>query len=282
MKRLLLLLALLAAPTVQAQEQVLEVIPLKHRTVEEMVPVLRPLLSPGGTLTGMNDQLVIRTDPANLEQIRQVLSRLDRPLRRLRITVSQSAVGTVERDSSGLSGHYEGGDLRARVPGTGRGGASVGISGDQGEIRYRSLSTRREEDRRHLSFVVTTEGRPAWIQAGEDIPLPHTSAVIRPDGVVVHQGIEYRNVSSGFYVIPRLSGDRVTLAIAPRLERSTERGGRIDLQQVTTTVSGRLGEWIELGGIDELTTGGGRRNLSLSTRRGTGSRRIRVKVELLP
>ena len=61
----------------QAQQQVLEVITLGYRQAEEVIPMLRPLLAPGGTLTGMNNRLVVRTTPANLAEIKQVLGAVD-------------------------------------------------------------------------------------------------------------------------------------------------------------------------------------------------------------
>ena len=51
-------------------QQALEIIPLRHRTVEQVLPVLRPLLEPGGTLSGSRGQLILRASPANLAEIR--------------------------------------------------------------------------------------------------------------------------------------------------------------------------------------------------------------------
>ena len=72
-----------------AAAQGLEIIPLQHRTVEQVLPVLRPLLEPGGTLTGQSNQLIVRASPRNLAEIRSALEAIDRPLRRLQISVRQ-------------------------------------------------------------------------------------------------------------------------------------------------------------------------------------------------
>ena len=67
MKRLfaaLLCLALLSPLLARAQQE-MEVIPLRHRTVEQVLPTLRPLLEPGGALSGMNDQLILRASRKN-------------------------------------------------------------------------------------------------------------------------------------------------------------------------------------------------------------------------
>lgn len=66
----------------------LEVIPLKSRTADEVLPVLLPLVEPGGTLTGMNNQLFLRSSPANQAEIKRALAAIDRPARRLVIHVA--------------------------------------------------------------------------------------------------------------------------------------------------------------------------------------------------
>jgi hypothetical protein len=59
--------AVLAALAVHAAGQnMLEIIPLRYRTVDQVLPALRPLLEPGGTLTGQGNQLIVRASPDNL------------------------------------------------------------------------------------------------------------------------------------------------------------------------------------------------------------------------
>src|SRR5688572_23625575 len=70
-----------------AQAQTLEVIPLKYRTVDQVIETLRPLVEPGGTLTGQGNQLIVRVSPGNLADIRRALDAIDRPQRRLQISV---------------------------------------------------------------------------------------------------------------------------------------------------------------------------------------------------
>ena len=53
----------------QAQQQVLEVLTLGYRQADDLIPLLRPLLAPGGTLTGTSNRLIVRTTPANLAEL---------------------------------------------------------------------------------------------------------------------------------------------------------------------------------------------------------------------
>src|SRR5256885_10971400 len=49
-------------------QQALEIIPLRHRTLDQVLPALQPLVEPGGALTGQSGQLIVRTSPANLAE----------------------------------------------------------------------------------------------------------------------------------------------------------------------------------------------------------------------
>jgi hypothetical protein len=67
---------MLLALTARAQNA-LEIITLRHRTAEQVLPSLQPLLEPGGTLSGQGAQLFVRTSPANLDDLRLALTALD-------------------------------------------------------------------------------------------------------------------------------------------------------------------------------------------------------------
>src|SRR3981081_171145 len=96
----------------------LEIIPLKHSTVEQVLPALRPLLEPGGTLAGQQGQLFLRASPANVADIRRALEAIDRPLRRLQISVRFDDVGEASRERFEASGRIGNGtselDVRAQ------------------------------------------------------------------------------------------------------------------------------------------------------------------------
>ena len=102
--------------------------------------------------------------------------------------------------------------------------------------------------------------------------------------MTVREGIDYRGVSSGFYVTPRTHRQQVTLGIAPQLERADPKDrGVIDTRYLSTTISGRLGEWISLGGANEADSGNDSALLARTRRRGTDVYgMIWVKVDEMP
>ncbi len=99
--------------SLSAAQYALEVIPLRHRTVEQVLPTLRPLVEPGGTLTGQGNQLIVRTSPANLADIRRALDAIDRPLRRLQISVRFD--DALEASSQGIEASGRIGNRGSRV-----------------------------------------------------------------------------------------------------------------------------------------------------------------------
>lgn len=86
-----------------ALAQSLEIIELKHRTAEDVIPILQPLLESGGALSGTDYQLFIRASATNVRQLRQVLAELDRAQRQLWVSVRRATRQTIERETAAAS-----------------------------------------------------------------------------------------------------------------------------------------------------------------------------------
>ncbi|MBT0961363.1 secretin N-terminal domain-containing protein [Denitromonas iodatirespirans] len=222
----------------------LTIITLQHRSVDEVLPALRPLLSPGGQLSGINDKLLIRTDADNLRQLREALAAVDTPPARLRIELRTDRVGSELRRDIGIGGEVRSGDVTVRLPGqVPRRGASVDIGGVRAGVGESSRSMRRSG----TQFVETRDGGAATLFVGTSVPLAFHQVFVRPDGVRVVRGTVYQDVGEGVLVRPTVVGQRVRLVLSP--ESSRQAGdGRIDVMRLETTVEGRLGEWIAVGG----------------------------------
>src|SRR3989338_7840117 len=134
-----LLLLLFSAPVFAE----LEVIALKHRSAEEVLPVIRPLLDKGYAASGMNYQLILRTSPHNIEQIKRLLESIDVAPRSLKITVMQNVDSeTVARltEVSGSVGLSR--EARITVPGSDNsGGLNVELGQGRGRLKARASST---------------------------------------------------------------------------------------------------------------------------------------------
>lgn len=244
-------LVLVFAAGFAAAQGSLEIIPLRHRTVEQVLPTLRPLLEPGGVLTGQSNQLFVRTSPANLDEIRRALAAIDTPARRLVISVRFDQAGDASRREAQATGRISSGNV------------SIGNRpGPEGvEVRIDAANSRFDE--RVDQRVQVLEGGHAYIAAGG-------SRVLRYGQV--------QEIGTGFEVVPRLAGDRVMLEIAPQRESFGPRG-TVQSQRLASTVSGRLGEWIELGGAALSESRDQRAVLAGESARSSDDRRIWVRVD---
>src|ERR671925_1781200 len=168
-------------------QNALEIITLRHRTAEQVLPGLRPLLEPGATLSGQGNRLFVRTSPTNLADLRLALDVLDAPQRRLVISVRFDEARDIATRELGASGR-------------------IGRRDSQLEIRAedsRSHGAERVDQR-----VQAYDGARATILTGASRPLRQRQYIQTPAGVVSQQVTVVQEMTSGFDVIPRVSGGR--------------------------------------------------------------------------
>jgi type II secretory pathway component GspD/PulD (secretin) len=280
--KILLIVSLLTTAATQADEMILEIIPMQHRMVEEIIPIIKPLVAAGGTVTGMNNQLIVKTTPSNLAEIKQILGSIDQSPRKLMISVKQDIDGNINIKESGIAGSYTSGDVSVSAGETGHPGGLVieGRDDDGNIIQYRTQNSQTRLEDKNVFRVQTLEGHPAYITTGQSIPFANQTAYMTPGGVVIREGIEYQDFNSGFYVLPRLQDDQVTLFVSPQLSRGgLDQGSVFDYQNIETTARGRLGEWISLGGTTENFSDNSNRNLSSTRAHGQERRAVLIKVD---
>lgn len=277
---------LLAALCAWAQTTVMEVIPLRYRTAPEVIPIIQPMLVREGSISGLQGQLIVRTTPANLEEVKRILASIDTAPRQLLITVRQDADIDRARSAAEVSGSVGGEHGRVTVPPASRAtrGGNVIIQEGDDRLRANVVDNRSVESDRNVHSVRVMEGREAYVSTGQSVPVREQRVRrVVINGQVVEQivgGTQYRDVNTGFYVLPRLAGDRVTLDIRPQRESmSRQVPGGVNVQSVVTTVSGRLGEWMEIGGIAQDASGQQSVLLGRSTSSVRDSRRVLVKVD---
>src|SRR5574339_449987 len=113
--RVMLVVLCALAPLAAGAQHALEIISLRYRTVEQVLPALQPLVEPGGTLSGSRGQLFLRASPANVAGIRRALEAIDRPARRLTISVRHDDAGTSAGRELGASGTISSAGARVSV-----------------------------------------------------------------------------------------------------------------------------------------------------------------------
>jgi hypothetical protein len=239
MKRPLLLLLLFYCTAVLA-DYPMEIIELKSRPASEIIPIIKPMLDPDTGITGMNNQLFIRAKPERIAEVKKILEKIDRPARKLIIYVRQGTTYDLDRSGVSVDINRKLGKHTRIVTGQGAGPGST-------RIITRSASTRNQLD--STQHIQTLEGKPAFITTGKSVPIDEQTTTISGGVVQQQNSVRYRDVTSGFYVIPYLNGDQVSLDISPQMQRQGSIHGTYDVSSAHTTVRGHIGEWITIGGV---------------------------------
>ena len=222
-----------------------EVVNLNNRTSADLLPVAQNFIGKDGTVSAYGNQLIVNAEPARIEGLRALLGQLDTPAKRLLITVDTNE-----------NNQQNSGDSQTRI-------ISYGTASRDGGVQQ----------------IQASEGVPALIQVGQSVPLTTTQQ--DSYGRLQNQ-TQYRNVTQGFYVTASVTGETVHLAISTNRDRmSQERPDVVNVQSTDTTVSGRLGEWIPLAGINRETQADKSSTTRTYATQGRDDLTLRVKVETL-
>lgn len=244
------------------------VIPVHFRLAEEVLPAARAVVGEQGKVSAYGSQLVVSAPEPVIAELRQVLAQLDSEPKRLLISVdTRSSI----RDAAG--GHAIDGSARIGKADTEAGGAL------QGPVRPRIIQHNTASRDTGIQQVQASEGYPALIRIGQSVPL--SSSAVDPYGQP-YRMTEYRDLSRGFYATATVSGDRVQVSISSARDRlSARQPGVVDMQSLDTRVSGRVGEWITLGAVDEGA--GTRQSATLRhySTQGQQDLSLRLKVDIL-
>ncbi len=141
------------------------------------------------------------------------------------------------------------------------------------QVRGRVSQSQSATTDSNVQTLQVLEGNEAFIQIGQSVP-------VRSQSAQGSETVQYRDAGAGFYVRPRVSGKQVTLSISTRRDSVADPNtGALNVQRVDTVVSGRLGAWIELGGIAQESV---QRESGTVYRRsvtGQDERRVFLKVD---
>ena len=227
-----------------------EIVPLKYHTSADLLPVAQDFVGKDGQVSAYGNQLIVNADQRKIDELKALLSQLDTAPKRLLITV----------DTSDNNFHGD-----------------QGSSANSAKTRIINYSTDSRDG--GIQQVQASEGAPALIQVGQSVPL--TSSQTDGYGDLRSQ-TEYRNVTQGFYVTANITGDIVHLSISTNRDRmSQERPDVVNVQSTDTTVTGHLGEWILLAGVNGQTQADKQGQTRSYSTQGRNDMTLRVKVDTL-
>lgn len=228
-------------------------IELQNRAAEEVIPVVEPMLEAGDAISGQGFTIFLRSSPETLARVRSMIEVLDIPAKVLNVSVFQGSERDLAVLGVGASVQVDRGNASIDVGSGGSdddaAGGSITYSTESGSAGIDAIRTQKSLQDNPIHQVRVTEGNEAYIETGERIPY-FVGGWIGPRAAA--GGIEYKDAITGFYVLPRIREDNVILEVSPfKNSRSDTGGGNIDTQSASTTVTGRVGEWLLIGGVTE-------------------------------
>ena len=281
---MLLIVYFAALPVSYAQQLVTEVLPLGYRSINEVIPLVRPLVRPSGSVTGLQGQLVVTATPQQMAEVRRVLGKLDKSPVRLLISVRRGNSRTSKQDSASVQG-------RAGNIAINNGAATVGSKDENRHIEQNSLLLNMKSHQRAVESNITQqvqvlEGREAYISTGQVVPVRNRGAVAGSGGIYRYDSTAFYPAVTGFYTIPRLNGDEVFLEMNTVSRKRNNlkvkgyhRQQNIAVSNINTSVSGKLGEWIVIGNIDQSGVNKDRGIAAISRQQQSASSTVSVRVE---
>lgn len=255
-----------------AAETIIEVIPLFNRPASEILPLLSPLLEDTDRVIADGSSLLVKTTPERLGDIIMLIDKLDTPLNNLIITVIQSRHTTAKELNAAAR-------INLNLPRNERLQSSGRITGHY----YQTEDQNSDES---TQTIRTLEGNTAHITVGKTYPIQNVQIYNSGYGYpAVSTTTEFIDATTGFAVTPRLveqnpslAEQQVVLDVSPWSENVNVQG-QIETRGAQSTIRINLGEWVELGGIDENSYSSTNGNLTTIRQTGQNNRHILVKVE---
>lgn len=196
--------------------------------------------------------------------------------RNLMIQIRVDADNSRSRQGADLSGSVDlGRNARIVLPGSDTRNGAAAVQG-------RVYESQRSGSNSSIQQVMVIEGAQAFINIGQSIVVPMHHILLSPVGAVISDSVLIRDLGTGFYAKPKISGDRVILEISAYQDTQNSSPLDVNTTRISTTIAGKLGEWIHLGG-GSRQEGNNRSGIgNYSTRSGASDRQIWLKVDAGP
>jgi len=217
-----------------------KIITLQHRFAEDILPAIQPLVGSGGTVSAMQNNLIIRTSSENMAEIEQIISTLDTARQNLKITVNRNKNISSDGSRTEVAVRKRIGNVVVETESSRRiirDGAAVTIGNQQNN----SSSSNSQ-------FIQVIDGEKAFISVGQSIPYTQEWISLTHRYSSTQRTTQFVTIDTGFAVRPRAIGNQVELEITPRFSQLGQRG-TIDFETLTTTIRASRGEWVNLADI---------------------------------
>ncbi len=243
---------------------------LQYRFAEEVLPTIQAVIGNHGTASAIQNQLIVRTDSKTMAEVEQTLATLDTARENFTISVKRQNNFTGTSRSSSVKGRTRIGNATIQTGNdarNGRDGIQIGIEDNQTNSQQSSQQ-----------FIRVTDGAPAYISVGESIPYTSEWLLLTRRYAVRQVSTQFVDIGTGFTVRARSIGSQVELEITPTFS-SLQQDGRIEFEQLSSTVRAQRGEWVNLGGIMQDKDEVSRAILTSSSGQSTQNSQLFIRVE---
>lgn len=238
-KRRLICISILLCFLNPATAQQLTVIALKNRHADGIISTIKPLLKGGEGVSGHGYEIYLNAGPDTTQDIQALVAHLDRQAAQLLISVRNA--DTVADNHTGYSVSGSLGNDHVRI--------ATGDKTDHDGISLQASNRIISTSEHNIPQIRVTEGQPALIYAGTSVPVRTVNRQRNNGHIIEREVVDYHPVQNGYYVTTWLSNDIVRLELKQQND-SIQSTGTINVSGVATSVQGRLGEWISVGGLD--------------------------------
>lgn len=249
-----------------------KIITLQHRFASDLLPIIEPMVGEEGSVTGMNNQLILHASPERMREIEQAVTQLDAARINRKISIKTGINVQSQQERIEASGNVKVGkvavsnDRRAK-PNSGR-----------VDIENSSSNTSQNANQ----FINVLDGERAFIRVGQIVPFTEEWMTIARHYVQIEHYTDWREISTGFAVRPRTVGNPnekiVELEITPRIAKVNSQGF-IDFEELATTMRVSLGSWVDIGGTMQSNDEVSRKILGLQRTSTQQNSSLMVKVD---
>jgi len=237
------------------------VIRVGYRDVQEMLPLVETLLSPGAKVSAdeRTNSLVIVADKESIARVRAFLADMDKPVRQALVRVRFEEARSEDERSLAASGRISGKDW------------SVGTAGDRRDgvrVRVQDRSLRNEGSTEAMLRIMS--GSRGYIRVGEEIPYTERWVVLARRYARVMEIVGFQRIDTGFEVRPVIQDGQADIEIVPRISQPGVDGsaGVIRFAEAATRIRVPLGQWTSIGGTGQQFNEAVRAILSSGSREG--------------
>lgn len=229
----------------------LEIINLKYRPAKELIPILKPMIDNDGSISGEKYVLFIKTSYKNFQQIKSALNTLDAAFRQLTISIMQESSANMKR-------------------------YGYNVTKDATKTNAKVYSTQRKSSNPKQQTIQVTEGQWATLQTGMSIPSISRSK--NANGTIT-ESIQYKTIISRLKIHPVINGNNINVKIKS-FTGSKDSVNSNSLQGINTSVIGKIGDWIALGGITSSTQNNQAGFIFSTQRTSDSTRQIFIKIDI--